>query len=195
MKNENTFVKLYGQILLEMPYLFNLSRAKVPNSGEHFDMELEKYPNKQALSEHLYKLFKGGIFTDKYGNTIHITNWQESQNLFIRMLKDIEVLKYIKAIIKAGTISMAKKWLVDIKKTSDRVVYVHEGMKFRKKFKIYVMYKSDGSSQLKGRVNAYSDRQAVAYFLKLTPEYNNDRLFYVYAEEDAPVMRLPYRDD
>ena len=195
MKNENTFVKLHNQILLEMPYLFNLDKAKIPNDGEHYDMELEKYPNEGALRDHLYKLFKGGNFTDKYGNSIHISNWRESENLFMRMLKDIEVLKYIKAIIKAGTINTAKRWLVNIKKNSDRIVYVHEGMKFRKKFKIYVMYKSDGSSRLKGRVNAYSDRQAIAYFLRLTPEYNNDRLFYIYAEEDAPVMRLPYRDD
>lgn len=195
MKSKNKFETLYNQILLEMPYLFDLDKAKIPNTNENFDLELERFADEKSLKAHLFQLFKGGIFTDKYGNTIHITNWQESQNLFIRMLKDIEVLKYIKTIIKASTIGIAKRWLVDIKKNSDRIVYVHEGMKFRKKFKIYVMYKSDGSSQLKARINAYSDRQAVAYFLRLTPEYNNDRLFYVYAEEDAPVMRLPYRDD
>jgi len=51
---------------------------------------------------------------------------------------------------------------------------------------IYVLYKSDGNRVRKDRVKAYSERQAIAYFLKVNPEYRNERLFEVTAESDRP---------
>jgi hypothetical protein len=197
MKNENTFVKLYGQILLEMPYLFNLNQAKVPNSAEHFDLELERFPDEQSLKAHLSELFRAGTLTDKYGNSITIRNWEDSQNLFKRMFKDRNVLAHIRHIVKVDTLNAAQRWLVFLKKTIDRVAFMHESMGTtqRKKYKIYAMYKQNGESLLRGHVKAYSQLQAVSYFLRLHPEFKNDRLYHVYAEEDVPVMRTPYRDD
>ena len=197
-KIENLLEKLYDEILVEMPYLFNLDPTKIPNSGEHFDLEMEKYPTEESLTHYLSKLFRAGTWTDGYGNTITIRNWEESQNLFKRMVMDKNVLKYILRIVKLANLSDARRWLITLRKKIDQVSFMHESSmwpKVRKKYKIYAMYKQDGSSHLKGRGTAYSPLQAVSYFLRLHPEFNNDRLFHVYAEEDLPIARTPYKDD
>ena len=124
----NIFNEIYEKLLMEMPYLFDLNKAEIPNTGEHFDLELEKYSNEEELKEYLSKLFKAGTWTDKYGNSIIIRNWQDGQNLFTRMVKDRIVLKYIRHIVKLGNLLEAKRWLITFKKLMDRVSFAHESV-------------------------------------------------------------------
>lgn len=190
----NKFQELYDTILLEMPYLFDLSKDNIPNGNEHFDLEFEKIRNRKELTKYIYKLLFGGKNTDKYGNSIFINTPEARKKFLDRLLNSPDVIYYVKVVIGAPSEKSAKNWLVNLEKQLSQKINVSEGMQIRWPMNVYVIYNQDNTKVLKSRIRAYSEKQARAYFLRLNPEYLNDRLFTVVAERDEPVARLPYKD-
>jgi len=127
----NKFQQLYNEILLEMPYLFDLDNDHIPNDKEHFDLELEKVQNRKELTKYIYKLLFSRKKTDKYGNSIFIDTPEVRKRLLIRLMNNVEVLAFIKRILKLESTHLARAWLLHIEKQLSQKIGIMESKSFQ----------------------------------------------------------------
>lgn len=108
---------------MEAPYLFNLDSKLIPNNNGDIDLEMERYSSEPELRKWCYKLFSGGVFIDRIGNSIEIKTYKDSQNLYYRMMEDNLVMSTIAKLIKVRKRELARRWLRKIKREVDKEMW------------------------------------------------------------------------
>ena len=184
--NMNYFHETFNELLLESPYLVDLTDKGVPNDTDMFDLQLEDITDKKSLVKYLYILFFHGKKTDKYGSSVSIKTPEHRSAMFNCLIDDDTVLLVISKIANLGGRDQAKKWLITLKNKFDEFELLRENKKTRSGFNVSIHRTQDDSLVKTFKPTAYTPKQAKGYIiqkLKETyPEYLND-YYYIKVSE------------
>lgn len=111
--NENYFNGLYNQILLEMPYLFNLPQSNTGN----FDLEFENFNSEKEIKKVITDLLNNKHTTDKYGNIITINDKKDKLNIINNMMNSDMFLMMLARRLDLKGKNSARDWFIKLIKS------------------------------------------------------------------------------